>query len=64
MHKTDLLDSTFPTYTEWFEAGKKGTKNREDCEELYQYLDSAERMLTDKFLSEKPNDRFNIQTAQ
>lgn len=47
LHKTDLPDSTFPTYTEWFEAGKKGTKNREDCEELYQYLDSAERMLTD-----------------
>ena len=47
LHKNDLPDSTFPTYTEWFEAGKKGTKNREDCEELYQYLDSAERMLTD-----------------
>ena len=47
LHKTDLPDSTFPTYTEWFEAGKKGTKNREDCEALYQYLDSAERMLTD-----------------
>ena len=42
-----LPDSTFPTYTEWFEAGKEGTKNREDCEDLYQYLDSAERMLTD-----------------
>jgi streptomycin 6-kinase len=47
LHKTDLPDRTFPTYTEWFEAGKEGTKNREDCEELYQYLDSAERMLTD-----------------
>ena len=47
LHKTDLPDSTFPTYTEWFEAGKEGTKNREDCEDLYQYLDSAERMLTD-----------------
>ena len=47
LHKTDLPDSTFPTYTEWFEAGKKGTKDREDCEALYQYLDSAERMLTD-----------------
>jgi len=47
LHKTDLPDSTFPTYSEWFEAGKEGTKNREDCEELYQYLDSAERMLTD-----------------
>ncbi len=47
LHKTtDLPDRTFPTYTEWFEAGKKGTKNREDCEELYPYLDSAERMLT------------------
>ena len=47
LHKTDLTDSTFPTYTEWFDAGKEGTKNREDCEELYQYLNSAERMLTD-----------------
>ena len=47
LHKTDLPDSTFPTYIEWFEAGKEGTKNREDCEELYQHLDSAERMLTD-----------------
>ncbi len=47
LHKTDLPDSTFPTYTEWFEAGKKGTKNRKDCEGLYQYLDSAERMLAD-----------------
>ncbi len=47
LHKTDLPDSTFPTYTEWFEAGKEGTKNRKHCEELYQYLDSAERMLAD-----------------
>ena len=47
LHKTDLPDTTFPTYIEWFEAGKEGTKKREDCEELYQYLDSAERMLTD-----------------
>ena len=47
LHRTDLPAGTFPTYTQWFEAGKEGTKNREDCEELYQYLDSAERMLTD-----------------
>ncbi len=47
LHKTDLTDSKFPTYIGWFEAGKKGTKNRKDCEELYQYLYSAERMLTD-----------------
>ncbi len=47
LHKTDLPDSTFPTYTEWFEAGKEGTKNRKDCEGLYQYLDSAEQMLAD-----------------
>ncbi|MBR6666705.1 MAG: phosphotransferase [Lachnospiraceae bacterium] len=47
LHKTDSSDSTFPTYTEWFEAGKEGTKNRKDCEELYQYLDSAEQMLID-----------------
>ena len=47
LHKTDLPDSTFPTYTEWFEAGKEGTKNRKDCKGLYQYLDSAERMLAD-----------------
>ena len=47
LHKTDLSDSTFPTYSEWFEAGKEGTKNRKDCEELYQYLYSAERMLVD-----------------
>ena len=47
LHKADLPDRTFPTYTEWFEAGKEGTKNREDCVELYPYLESAERMLTD-----------------
>ncbi|MBQ8281826.1 MAG: phosphotransferase [Lachnospiraceae bacterium] len=47
LHKTDLPDSMFPAYTEWFEAGKEGTKNRKDCEGLYQYLDSAERMLAD-----------------
>lgn len=47
LHKTDIPDSAFPTYSEWFEAGKKGTKNRKDCEELYQYLYSAERMLAD-----------------
>ena len=47
LHKTDIPDSVFPTYSEWFEAGKEGTKNRKDCEELYQYLYSAERMLAD-----------------
>ena len=45
LHKPDLPDSIFPTYTEWFEAGKEGTKNRKDCEELRQYLESAESML-------------------
>ena len=47
LHKPDLPDSTFPTYSEWFEAGKEGTKNRKDCEELRQYLESAEIMLKD-----------------
>ena len=47
LHKTALPDSMFPTYTEWFEAGKEGTKKRTDCEGLYQYLNSAERMLAD-----------------
>ena len=47
LHKPDLPDSIFPTYTEWFDAGKEGTKKRTDCEELYQYLDSAEQMLAD-----------------
>lgn len=47
LHKTDIPDSAFPTYSEWFEAGKEGTKNRKDCEELYQYLYGAERMLAD-----------------
>ena len=47
LHKTDLPDSMFPAYTEWFESGKEGAKNRKDCEGLYQYLDSAERMLAD-----------------
>ena len=47
LHKPDLPDSTFPTYSEWFDAGKEGTKNRKDCEELRQYLESAESMLKD-----------------
>ena len=47
LHKTDLPDRTFPTYSEWFEAGKEGTKKRKDCEELFPYLESAEQMLTD-----------------
>lgn len=47
LHKTDIPDSAFPTYSEWFEAGKESTKNRKDCEELYQHLYSAERMLAD-----------------
>ena len=47
LHKTDIPDSAFPTYSEWFEAGKEGTKNRKDCEDLYHYLYSAERMLAD-----------------
>ena len=47
LHKPDLPDSTFPTYSEWFEVGKEGTKNRKDCEELRQYLESAEGMLKD-----------------
>ena len=46
LHKTDLPDGAFPTCTEWFEAGKEGMKYRDDCEELHQYLDSAEQMLT------------------
>ncbi len=47
LHKTDIPDRAFPTYSEWFEAGKEGTKNRQDCGELYPYLYSAERMLAD-----------------
>lgn len=47
LHKNDLPDGTFPTYSEWFEEGKEGTKNREDCKDMYPYLDSAERMLAD-----------------
>ena len=47
LHKPDLPDSIFPTYSEWFEAGKEETKNRTDCEELRPYLESAERMLKD-----------------
>ena len=47
LHNSDLPDRTFPTYTEWFKAGKEGTKNREDCKDLYPYLESAEQMLTD-----------------
>ena len=47
LHKPDLPDSTFPTYSEWFAAGKEGTKNRKDCEELRQYLERAESMLKD-----------------
>ena len=47
LHKTDLPDREFPTYSEWLEAGKEGTKNRKDCEGLYQYLYSAERMLAE-----------------
>ena len=47
LHKAVLPDGTFPAYTEWLEEGKEGIKNREDCEELYPYLDSAERMLAD-----------------
>ena len=47
LHKPDLPDSIFPTYIEWFEAGKEGTKNRKDCEELRPYLESAEGMLKD-----------------
>ena len=48
LHKTGgLPEGMFPTYTEWFEAGKEGTKNRKDCEGLYPYLKSAERMLAD-----------------
>ena len=45
LRKPDLPDRIFPTYTEWFEAGKEGTKNRKDCEDLRQYLESAESML-------------------
>jgi len=45
LHKPDLPDRIFPTYSEWFDAGKEGTKNRKDCEELRQYLESAESML-------------------
>lgn len=47
LHKTHLPDCTFPAYSEWFEVGKEGAKNRKDCEDLYHYLDSAERMLAD-----------------
>ena len=47
LHKADLPDGAFPTYSEWLEAGKEGTKNRKDCEGLYQYLYSAEGMLAE-----------------
>ena len=47
LHKPDLPDRIFPTYTEWFAEGKEGTKNRKDCEELRPYLESAEGMSKD-----------------
>ncbi len=47
LHKSDFPENMFPSYADWFEAGKKGAKNRGDCEGLFQYLDSAERMLAD-----------------
>lgn len=47
LHRTDAPDRTFPTYTEWFEEAKEGTKNRADCKDLFPYLESAEQMLKD-----------------
>lgn len=47
LHKNEVPDGPFPTYAEWFEAGKDGTKSRADCTALYPYLDRAERMLSD-----------------
>ena len=56
LHKTSLPDSMYPTYNEWFKAGKEGTKNRKDCEGLYHYLESAEQMLVD--ISQKYSRNF------
>ncbi len=47
LHKANLPDCPFPTYAEWVQEGKEGTKNRADCEELFPYLLSAERMLSE-----------------
>ena len=47
LHSPDLPNSIFPTYSEWFDAAKKGTKERTDCEELHPYLEYAECMLKD-----------------
>ena len=43
----NVPDSLFPTYTEWLEAAKEGTKNRTDCEELRPYPEIAGSMLKD-----------------
>lgn len=47
LHKSNLPNAVFPTYMEWFEAGKNGTKNRMDCMPLCQYLVKAEQILCD-----------------
>ena len=47
LHKDDLPDIKFPTYIEWFEAGKIGTQRRKDCFTLNHYLISAEQMIHD-----------------
>ena len=47
LHKANVPDSLFPTYTEWLEAAKEGTKNRTDCEELRPYPEIAGSMLKD-----------------
>lgn len=47
LHKPDAPDRTFPTYAEWLETGKEGTKHRKDCAGLRQYLAFADRMLAD-----------------
>lgn len=47
LHKPNMPDAVFPAYIEWFEEGKNGVKNREDCAPLRHYLVKAEQIIWD-----------------
>lgn len=45
LHMPALADAPFPTYSEWLQAGRDGTKDRKDCASLLPYLEKAETII-------------------
>ncbi|MDE7298190.1 MAG: aminoglycoside phosphotransferase family protein, partial [Lachnospiraceae bacterium] len=47
LHKPSVPDTVFPTYLEWFQAGRAGVQQRKDCATLLYDLETAGHIILD-----------------